>query len=426
MRACKRSKAPRGAVVVQVAVLSTVLVGAAALSIDVGAMYAARAELQNAADAAAMAAAAQLADYSQGSPLAQARAVAITYAGLNQVFGDGLTITNADVTFGRGVLEASGKYRFVPGGPLPDAVRVTVRRTASSPDGPIPLLFARIWGCGDKDMWARATAMLIPRDIAIVADLSGSHNYDSQLRHYRITEVNNWAVWAALPIPSGNNGVGNGLDPAPPGNPTQNDGPGTGPGNPGNQGGNPDPGADPQMAGPTWGFMRDLGWGQLQIDPDTYDPNADPGLAHLPQGSNWSNPVLQDALFAQGYSAQEVNFIMQATGHNWKSRVAVALGLAVWNSGLSGGLWQQAGLPPGDGDARVDSGEITWLYDYPYSGGSWFEYMDYVRSRYSPMYSANSAFRYKFGLKTFIDYLRVKRRRYVDTPVLAATPVQPM
>ncbi len=35
----------------------------------------------------------------------------------------------------------------------------------------------------------------------------------------------------------GNNGVGNGLDPQPPGNPPINDGPGTAPGNPGNRGG---------------------------------------------------------------------------------------------------------------------------------------------------------------------------------------------
>ena len=35
----------------------------------------------------------------------------------------------------------------------------------------------------------------------------------------------------------GNNGVGNGLDPQPPGNPPANDGPGTGPGHPGNKGG---------------------------------------------------------------------------------------------------------------------------------------------------------------------------------------------
>lgn len=35
--------------------------------------------------------------------------------------------------------------------------------------------------------------------------------------------------------PRGNNGVGNGLDPQPPGNPPVNDGPGSGPGRPGNR-----------------------------------------------------------------------------------------------------------------------------------------------------------------------------------------------
>ena len=35
--------------------------------------------------------------------------------------------------------------------------------------------------------------------------------------------------------PKGNNGVGNGLDGQPPGNPPVNDGTGTGPGNPGNK-----------------------------------------------------------------------------------------------------------------------------------------------------------------------------------------------
>lgn len=37
--------------------------------------------------------------------------------------------------------------------------------------------------------------------------------------------------------PKGNNGVGNGEDGAPPGEPPENDGEGTGPGNPGNKGG---------------------------------------------------------------------------------------------------------------------------------------------------------------------------------------------
>ncbi len=37
-------------------------------------------------------------------------------------------------------------------------------------------------------------------------------------------------------VTRGNNGVGNGVDPQPPGDPPVNDGPGTGPGNPGNKG----------------------------------------------------------------------------------------------------------------------------------------------------------------------------------------------
>src|SRR5262249_15150970 len=36
-------------------------------------------------------------------------------------------------------------------------------------------------------------------------------------------------------VPKGNNGVGNGVDPQPPGNPPINDGPGTSPGDPGNK-----------------------------------------------------------------------------------------------------------------------------------------------------------------------------------------------
>jgi hypothetical protein len=44
-------------------------------------------------------------------------------------------------------------------------------------------------------------------------------------------------AYAAVGSTKGNNGVGNGEDPQPPGNPPINDGPGTGPGNPGNRGG---------------------------------------------------------------------------------------------------------------------------------------------------------------------------------------------
>ena len=48
------------------------------------------------------------------------------------------------------------------------------------------------------------------------------------------------AVSSGTPVgPKGNNGVGNGVDPQPPGNPPVNDGGGTGPGDPGNKGPKP-------------------------------------------------------------------------------------------------------------------------------------------------------------------------------------------
>jgi hypothetical protein len=52
------------------------------------------------------------------------------------------------------------------------------------------------------------------------------------------TSMNSPAIAQSSGTGNGNNGVGNGIDPQPPGNPPINDGPGTGPGNPGAKGRN--------------------------------------------------------------------------------------------------------------------------------------------------------------------------------------------
>ena len=78
----------RGVVVVFVAALLIVIMGFTVLAVDVGYMYNARAELQRAADASAMAAAAFL---SSGSPLdaeADVRIQAAMYAALNEAAGE--------------------------------------------------------------------------------------------------------------------------------------------------------------------------------------------------------------------------------------------------------------------------------------------------------------------------------------------------
>lgn len=384
------------------------LLGFAALSVDLGYLYMVRAELQVAADAAALAAAGQLAN-GGGDAQAAARQMANQYAAINPVLNQTPVLDPAtDVVFGQAILNpATGKYDFVPNAAVTDAVRVRVRRTADSPNGSVPLLFANIFGKSQKDMFAESTAILVPRDIAIVADLSASHNDDSELRHINEPNIsiNLWNVWAAMP---------GGMSPS-------------------------DPNYSPQKAGPTWGaFMQQAGFGEMTLN-SGYNPVSDTGLAYLPKGSSWtSNTVIANLLRAQNYNEREVSAILSASYDSdetvWKARVCTALGLSVWRSGLGadpdGKLpkWQIEGLTPGNGDTKVVwSSELTWVRSYPYPSGSWSDWLTYVKSTSSRMYSeGNTAFRYRFGVKTFMNYLLENKPSHSACPDLALTPAQPM
>ena len=111
----------------------TTLCGFAALSVDVGVMYYGRAELQRAVDAAALAAANQLGDNSQGNAETLAKALAVTIANQNPVLGSQVAIKpDSEITLGRSFMDASGKYNFTAGGSFPNAVSINVTRTAPS------------------------------------------------------------------------------------------------------------------------------------------------------------------------------------------------------------------------------------------------------------------------------------------------------
>ena len=176
-----RTRRRRGLAVAMVAVLSTVMIAFAAFAIDIGAMCVTKSELQRTADVAALAAAMKLPDYSSGDPKTLARHAATQIASENSVLKDSPILETSDIVFGRVVYnEQTGKFGFQPDNnhPFPDAVQVTVRRESGSPNGPMDLYFAGIFGKNTKDLRASATAMLVPRDIAIVADLSGSINVE--------------------------------------------------------------------------------------------------------------------------------------------------------------------------------------------------------------------------------------------------------
>ena len=130
----------RGSIVVIVAFSMFFVVAAAALAIDLGKQLTATAEAQAAADAAALAGAGALATVPGENELA--RTEAALFAEKNEILGEPVTLDpDVDVTF-----------------PGTDSIRVEVRRTSGSPDGPISSIFARFLGIDSMSVTREATA----------------------------------------------------------------------------------------------------------------------------------------------------------------------------------------------------------------------------------------------------------------------------
>ncbi len=155
----------RAAVAVQVIVMLPVLVGFAVITVDVGIMYNAKSDMQRTADAAAVAAATDYANAlaDDGEPVANAIAAAIDLVSRNPVLSQTLSLNpGTDVVFGRAYYDdVENEYNFVVGDPGTNAVRVTVRHTADSPNGSLPLYFASIFGRSSTDLSTSAVALFV-------------------------------------------------------------------------------------------------------------------------------------------------------------------------------------------------------------------------------------------------------------------------
>ena len=406
----------RGVAAVWTAASLATLLGFAAIALDTGRLYVVKSELQGAADAAAMGATAELGTAAAEQNHTSVYLAAERYAGLNAVRGQGPVPESVTTELGQAALSTgAGKYAFETNVTPYNAVRVTIRLEG---DQAVPMLFAPVFGSPDLSrcpVSARAAAMLIPRDIALVADTSASHNDDSELKRYQDTGVNLEGVWRQLP------------------------------------GGNPETGE-----GPLWGYLSDIGWGESDLGWDeesqtwspVYHPAEDPGLVRLKKNRAWNHAWVQGMLAGDSYTADEINHIMSADydsdsnyGAAWPYRVAVALGWAQWRSGLTDaygnpqGRYATLGQEPGNGNARVDSSELIWTpfpgYPEDEQSQSWRRdhWCHYVRSymdQNNEMTSANSAFKYRFGAKTLTNYLLEKRPLSSQSPHLALVPTQPM
>jgi Flp pilus assembly protein TadG len=154
----------RGTTAVVVAIVLTVLIGIAALAVDVGYLYATRNELQNVSDAAALAGAGYLGSvYSTLSYQAQqtfvfnrASVVSVVQqvALKNRAAEANIVINDSDVVIG-----TWNGSTVQPTLTSPDAVQVTARRDGNA-NTPVATFFARIWGKNTVDITTDATAAL--------------------------------------------------------------------------------------------------------------------------------------------------------------------------------------------------------------------------------------------------------------------------
>jgi Flp pilus assembly protein TadG len=166
-------KTRRGAIAVLAAILSIVLVGMVAFSVDLGYVLSAKEELQRSADATAMATC-----WEFGQKLAQgntstnatslARTTAVLYASYNPVTGHAMVVDSntsndpgGNVVFGyisdftnpASTLDTSNPSNY-------NAVRVSMAKNSSS-NGEVPYFFARVFGMTGQVLQTEATAAIV-------------------------------------------------------------------------------------------------------------------------------------------------------------------------------------------------------------------------------------------------------------------------
>jgi Flp pilus assembly protein TadG len=180
----KRTGRRRGAIAPLTAIFLAVLVGLMAFAIDLGYAASVQAQLQNAADAAALAGAERLQNlyvqyYAPGQTqqtqifnLATADTsdpngpirTAQRFSTANVAGGVNLQLLTSDISFSY----YDGKNPFVPAqfpATFPNTITVAVRRDSTA-NGSLSLFFARIFGMGSIDMKATASATIYAGEVS--------------------------------------------------------------------------------------------------------------------------------------------------------------------------------------------------------------------------------------------------------------------
>ena len=189
-----------GAMGVLVAIGIVVLMGIAALAVDMGYAYATKTRLSAAADAAALAAVSQLPDTTA------AQATALDYVEKNlPAAQNGTVVAAADIAMG---YWDSATRTFASGGTPVNAVSVTARRSQDN-GNPLGLLFARVMGFAETDISTTSLAGQSREAVCLLA-LDPNDSGAVHLGNASMTTID-CSVWVnsddALALDGNSNGV---------------------------------------------------------------------------------------------------------------------------------------------------------------------------------------------------------------------------
>ncbi|MDC3224600.1 pilus assembly protein TadG-related protein [Mariniblastus sp.] len=165
----QKRKERRGSVVVTMPVMLGGLIFVAAIMVDIGSFYVNKSQMQNAADAAAIAAAMKIGNDRSAASLETARAYASDFANKNQV-GRGDVLVADDISMG--IWDYSGGG-FSPGADVNNAnsFQITVRRGGAASDG-LGSYFSRCFGLNDFEAIAKSTVVMSGASAAVGVPLA--------------------------------------------------------------------------------------------------------------------------------------------------------------------------------------------------------------------------------------------------------------
>jgi Flp pilus assembly protein TadG len=172
MRTGKSRRKQEGAVAVTVALCMLFLLGIAALAIDIGNLLVARSQLQNAADAAAMAGAGCLMRRTECGNTTATQPDWITASAKASSFSTSTATNKVQADYVKASTVATGYWNatgtpygleslpFTPGASDLPAVQVTIHKDGSNANGAVPVFFGSVLGVQILKASAVATAVL--------------------------------------------------------------------------------------------------------------------------------------------------------------------------------------------------------------------------------------------------------------------------